>query len=70
MLRRIIRRAVRHGNKLGAQGVFFHKLVGVLADVMGSAGEELKETASGCRKSAEIEEETLVVPRARHDYPQ
>ena len=27
VLRRIIRRACRHGNKLGATGLFFHKLV-------------------------------------------
>lgn len=44
VLRRIIRRAVRHGNKLGAQGAFFHKLVAPLAEVMGSAGEELKNS--------------------------
>ncbi len=34
VLRRIIRRAVRHGNKLGANGAFFYKLVGPLADIM------------------------------------
>ena len=42
VLRRIIRRAVRHGNMLGAKETFFYKLVGPLIDVMGSAGEDLK----------------------------
>lgn len=41
-LRRIIRRAIRHGNKLGAQGVFFHKLVSSLVRIMGGAYPELK----------------------------
>lgn len=59
VLRRIIRRAVRHGNKLGAQGVFFHKLVGVLADVMGSAGEELKKQQAVVEKVLRIEEENF-----------
>lgn len=45
VLRRIIRRAVRHGNKLGAQGTFFYKLVGKLAEVMGTAGDELKNSS-------------------------
>ncbi|MFQ8718521.1 MAG: alanine--tRNA ligase-related protein [Enterobacter hormaechei] len=35
MLRRIIRRAIRHGNMLGARGHFFYKLVGPLIGVMG-----------------------------------
>ncbi|MEL7293813.1 MAG: alanine--tRNA ligase, partial [Pseudomonadota bacterium] len=59
VLRRIIRRAVRHGNKLGAQGVFFHKLVGVLAEVMGSAGEELKKQQAIVEKVLRIEEENF-----------
>lgn len=41
-LRRIIRRAVRHGNKLGAQGVFFNKLVSSLVRIMGEAYPELR----------------------------
>lgn len=50
VLRRIIRRAVRHGNMLGAKETFFYKLVGPLIEVMGSAGEELK------RQQAEVEQ--------------
>jgi alanyl-tRNA synthetase len=42
VLRRIIRRAIRHGHKLGAQGVFFHKLVGALDAEMGDAYPELR----------------------------
>ncbi|PKF79277.1 alanine--tRNA ligase [Vibrio sp. vnigr-6D03] len=59
VLRRIIRRAVRHGNKLGAQGAFFHKLVGVLADVMGTAGIELKKQQAIVEKVLRIEEENF-----------
>lgn len=50
VLRRIIRRAVRHGNMLGAKETFFYKLVGPLIDVMGSAGEDLK------RQQAQVEQ--------------
>jgi len=59
VLRRIIRRAVRHGNKLGAQGSFFYKLVGTLAEVMGSAGEELKKQQAMVEKVLRIEEENF-----------
>lgn len=41
-LRRIIRRAIRHGNKLGASEPFFYRLVEVLIDAMGEAYPELK----------------------------
>ncbi|MGI9294190.1 MAG: alanine--tRNA ligase, partial [Pseudomonadales bacterium] len=41
VLRRIIRRAIRHGHKLGAQQAFFHKLVQPLAREMGAAYPEL-----------------------------
>jgi alanyl-tRNA synthetase len=59
VLRRIIRRAVRHGNKLGAQGAFFYKLVGTLASVMGTAGEELKKQQAVVEKVLRIEEENF-----------
>jgi len=49
VLRRIIRRAVRHGNKLGATGPFFNSLVAALVSEMGDAYPELKE------KQAQIE---------------
>ena len=42
VLRRIIRRAVRHGNKLGATGSFFHKMLQPLIAVMGDAYPELE----------------------------
>ncbi|WP_417581885.1 alanine--tRNA ligase [Nitrincola sp.] len=42
VLRRIVRRAIRHGNKLGAQGTFFYKLVKAMADIMGEAYPELR----------------------------
>lgn len=41
VLRRIIRRAVRHGNKLGATGSFFYKMLQPLIEVMGEAYPEL-----------------------------
>ncbi|MBV7297753.1 alanine--tRNA ligase [Enterovibrio paralichthyis] len=59
VLRRIIRRAVRHGNKLGANGAFFYKLVGPLADIMGTAGEELKKQQAMVEKVLKIEEENF-----------
>lgn len=43
VLRRIIRRAIRHGYKLGQKGLFFHKLVADLAAEMGDAYPELRE---------------------------
>jgi alanyl-tRNA synthetase len=41
VLRRIIRRAIRHGHKLGVSEPFFHKLVAPLCDVMGEAYPDL-----------------------------
>ncbi|WP_415901130.1 alanine--tRNA ligase [Neptuniibacter sp. QD48_11] len=49
VLRRIIRRAVRHGNKLGAKGAFFNQLVAALVAEMGEAYPELAE------KQAQVE---------------
>ncbi|HBA7118845.1 TPA: alanine--tRNA ligase [Escherichia coli] len=57
VLRRIIRRAVRHGNMLGAKGTFFYKLVGPLIDVMGSAGEDLKRQQAQVEQVLKTEEE-------------
>lgn len=59
VLRRIIRRAVRHGNKLGAKGAFFHKLVGPLAEIMGTAGKVLKEQQAVVEKVLRIEEDNF-----------
>ncbi|HBM9702845.1 TPA: alanine--tRNA ligase [Escherichia coli] len=57
VLRRIIRRAVRHGNMLGAKETFFYKLVGPLIDVMGSAGEDLKRQQAQVEQVLKAEEE-------------
>jgi alanyl-tRNA synthetase len=43
VLRRIIRRAIRHGHKLGINGPFFHKLVAALREQMGEAYPELQQ---------------------------
>ncbi|MFW2102730.1 alanine--tRNA ligase [Acinetobacter guillouiae] len=43
VLRRIIRRAVRHGNKMGATGTFFYKMLQPLIDAMGTAYPELEQ---------------------------
>ncbi|GAA5190802.1 alanine--tRNA ligase [Ferrimonas gelatinilytica] len=59
VLRRIIRRAIRHGRKLGATDTFFYKLVGELADVMGSAAVELKQQQAMVEKVLKIEEENF-----------
>ena len=57
VLRRIIRRAVRHGNMLGAKETFFYNLVGPLIDVMGSAGEDLKRQQAQVEQVLKTEEE-------------
>ncbi|EAM1143173.1 alanine--tRNA ligase [Salmonella enterica] len=57
VLRRIIRRAVRHGNMLGAKETFFYKLVGPLIEVMGPAGEELKRQQAQVEQVLKTEEE-------------
>ena len=45
VLRRIIRRALRHGNKLGAKSEFFYKLVPVLGKLMGNAYPDLVDNS-------------------------
>jgi alanyl-tRNA synthetase len=57
VLRRIIRRAIRHGHKLNAQGHFFHKLVSSLVQQMGDAYPELAEQQAVVEKVLRIEEE-------------
>lgn len=57
VLRRIIRRAVRHGNMLGAKGSFFYKLVAPLIEVMGSAGEDLQRQQTQVEQLLKTEEE-------------
>ena len=57
VLRRIIRRAVRHGNKLGAKGAFFYKLVAALIEQMGQAYPELAKQQEIIEKVLRIEEE-------------
>src|SRR5690606_23088767 len=59
VLRRIIRRAARHGNKLGASEPFFHKLVAPLAAEMGDAYPELRQRSEQiarrcCRKKSSL----------------
>jgi alanyl-tRNA synthetase len=57
VLRRIIRRAIRHGNKLGASEPFFHKLVGTLVAQMGEAYPELVKLQSRIEKALIKEEQ-------------
>ena len=57
VLRRIIRRACRHGNKLGATDSFFYKIVAALADEMGEAFPELKQQQAHIERILKTEEE-------------
>jgi len=57
VLRRIIRRAIRHGNMLGAKDTFFYKLVAPLIEVMGPAATELKEQQAMVEQLLKTEEE-------------
>ncbi|GAA0353187.1 alanine--tRNA ligase [Bowmanella denitrificans] len=57
VLRRIIRRAVRHGYKLGAQDIFFYKLVASLVTQMGAAYPELKTQQASIERVLKAEEE-------------
>nr|AMK59343.1 aspartate kinase [uncultured bacterium UPO53] len=57
VLRRIIRRACRHGNKLGASGPFFYRIVAALAAEMGEAYPELKTQQAVIERALKLEEE-------------
>ena len=57
VLRRIIRRAIRHGNMLGATETFFYKLVAPLIAVMGPAAEELQRQQALVEQVLKTEEE-------------
>ncbi len=57
VLRRIIRRAVRHGYQLGVKEVFFYKIVAGLVKVMGEAYPELKAKQSSVEKALRDEEQ-------------
>lgn len=56
VLRRIIRRAVRHGRKLGMENVFFHKLIAPLVQEMGGAFPELAKAQRDVERALEREE--------------
>ena len=56
VLRRIIRRAIRHGYKLGQKGVFFHTLVADLAAEMGDAYPELRQQQAKIEDALKQEE--------------
>ena len=57
VLRRIIRRALRHGHKLGQKELFFHKLVKTLVEQMGEAYPELAQAQSAVEKALKREEQ-------------
>ncbi|MDN7139183.1 alanine--tRNA ligase [Pseudomonas sp. JQ170] len=57
VLRRIIRRACRHGNKLGATGSFFYKIVAALVAEMGEAFPELTQQQANIERVLKAEEE-------------
>ncbi|MCX8727756.1 alanine--tRNA ligase [Gilliamella sp. B2838] len=60
VLRRIIRRAVRHGHMLGAKDIFFYKLVKPLIEVMGSAATELAHNQKMVENTLKTEEEQFL----------
>jgi len=64
VLRRIIRRALRHGNKLGATEPFFHKLVGPLVEEMGAAYPILQTSRQKLEQELLKEEERFSITLA------
>ncbi len=61
VLRRIMRRAIRHGYKLGLSEPFFYKLVAPLAEVMGAAYPELNTQRAQIEKAIRQEEDSFAV---------
>ncbi|QAB15707.1 alanine--tRNA ligase [Hydrogenovibrio thermophilus] len=57
VLRRIIRRAIRHGYKLGQKDVFFYRLVPTLVEQMGEAYPELVKEQANVERALKLEEE-------------
>ena len=65
VLRRIMRRAIRHGHKLGAQGSFFYKLIAPLVELMGEAFPELAESQAQIERVVEQEEQRFALTLAQ-----
>ncbi|MBS63178.1 alanine--tRNA ligase [Salinisphaera sp.] len=65
VLRRIMRRAIRHGHKLGATDTFFYKLVGPLVELMGEAFPELAESKAQIERVVEQEEQRFALTLAQ-----
>ncbi|MES1932507.1 alanyl-tRNA synthetase [Salinisphaera shabanensis T35B1] len=65
VLRRIMRRAIRHGHKLGATGTFFYKLVGPLVELMGEAFPELADSKAQIERVVEQEEQRFALTLAQ-----
>jgi alanyl-tRNA synthetase len=59
VLRRIMRRAIRHGKRLGIEELFFDKVTQKVADLMGEAYPELRENATFIREVVRNEEESF-----------
>src|SRR5690606_36714316 len=62
VLRRIIRRAIRHGHNLGVSEVLFYRLVAALVKEMGEAYPVLAENRAPVEKTLRIEEEQILHP--------
>ena len=65
VLRRIMRRAIRHGHKLGAVDAFFYKLVAPLVELMGQAYPELAESQAQIERVIEQEEQRFALTLAQ-----
>jgi len=61
VLRRIMRRAIRHGYKLGISEPFFWQLVAALAEIMGAAYPELRAQRTAIEKAIRQEEDSFAV---------